>query len=193
MSIDTSHTHSFSCLICAISSASLSLHSALEAVVLVLAHLHLHLQQPQRRRSRTPPPVRSFMHRPRRSHQSRVSLISGHPQKYVGSYALLAISREPFELCPHFKSLPSIARRELSIDLRWPASKLETQNPPLRSDSKISLVLGEGGGNRLIDPQGFCTFGVRIIHTSRGMRSSTAPLQPISEFYQNHNDHMNIH
>ena len=70
VSIDTSHTHSFSCLICAISSASLSLHSALEAVVLVLAHLHLHLQQPQRRRSRTPPPVRSFIHRPRRSHQS---------------------------------------------------------------------------------------------------------------------------
>ena len=68
-------------------------------------------------------------------------------QKSLGSYALLAISREPFELCPNFKSLPSIARRELSIDLRWPASKLETQNPPLRSDSKISLVLGEGGVN----------------------------------------------
>ena len=34
----------------------------------------------------------------------------------------------------------------------------------------------------------FCTFGVRIIQTSRGMHSSTAPLQPICELYQNHSE-----
>ena len=39
----------------------------------------------------------------------------------------------------------------------------------------------------------FCTFGVRIIQTSRGMHSSTAPLQPICELYQNHSDNINIH
>ena len=38
----------------------------------------------------------------------------------------------------------------------------------------------------------FCTFGVRIIQTSRGMHSSTAPLQPICELYQNHSEIMNI-
>ena len=36
----------------------------------------------------------------------------------------------------------------------------------------------------------FCTFGVRIIQTSRGMHSSTAPLQSICELYQNHNIHI---
>ena len=133
-----------------ISSASPSLRSALKAVVLVVAHLQphlqLHLQHPSEASHR------SVIRRPRRgqsSGQTRVSLISGHAHKYSGSYALLAIAREPFELCPHFKSLSSIARRELSIDLRWPASKLETQNPPLRSDPRIGHILGEGGVNML--------------------------------------------
>ena len=109
VSIDTSHTHSLSPSIVPISSASLSLRSALEAVVLLVAHLQLHLQQPQPGQPATPPPAAA---------PSVVSLISGHAQKYVVSYALLAIAREPFELCPNFKSPPSIARRELSIDLR---------------------------------------------------------------------------
>ena len=39
----------------------------------------------------------------------------------------------------------------------------------------------------------FCTFGVRIIQTSRGMHSSTAPLQPIYELYQKHNVLINTH
>ena len=43
VSIDTNHTHSFSGLTSAISSASPSLRSALHAAVLVLAHLQLHL------------------------------------------------------------------------------------------------------------------------------------------------------
>ena len=60
-------------------------------------------------------------------------------------YALLAIAREPFELCPHFKSPPSVARRELSIDLTWLAHRPKTQNPPLLFFSRISRVLGEGG------------------------------------------------
>ena len=54
VSIDTSHTHSFSCLICAISSASLSLHLALHAVVLVVAHLQLHLQLHHAQQPRSP-------------------------------------------------------------------------------------------------------------------------------------------
>ena len=43
VSIDTSHTHSFSCLISAITCFCLSLQSAVLVVVLV-AHLQLHLQ-----------------------------------------------------------------------------------------------------------------------------------------------------
>ena len=73
-----------------------------------------------------------------------VVMIISH-QKYVGSYALLAISREPFELCPHFKSPPSVARGELSIDLTWLAHRPETQNPPLLFFSRTNRVLGEGG------------------------------------------------
>ena len=130
----------------AFSSASPSLCLALRAAVLVVAHLQphlkLHLQHPGVASHR------SVIRRPRRgqsSGQTRVSLISGHAQKYSGSYALLAIAREPFELCPHFKSPPSIARRELSIDLTWLAHRPETQNPPLSFCSRISRVLGEGG------------------------------------------------
>ena len=131
-----------------ISSASPSLRSALKAVVLVVAHLQphlqLHLQHPGEASHR------SVIRRPRRgqsSGQTRVSLISGHAQEYSGSYALLAIAREPFELCPHFKSPPSVARRELSIDLTWLAHRPKTQNPPLLFFSRISRVLGEGGVN----------------------------------------------
>ena len=132
VSIDTIFTHIFSCLPASINSASPSLRSALKAVVLVVAHLQphlqLHLQHPGEAGHR------SVIRRPRRgqsSGQTRVSLISGHAQKYSGSYALLAIAREPFELCPYFKSRPSVARRELSIDLTWLAHRPETQNPPL--------------------------------------------------------------
>ena len=75
------------------------------------------------------------------------SQISSHAQKSLGSYALLAIAREPFELCPHFKSPPSVARRELSIDLTWVEHRPETQNPPLLSCPRTSRVLGEGGVN----------------------------------------------
>ena len=132
VSIDTIFTHIFSCLPASINSASPSLRSALKAVVLVVAHLQphlqLHLQHPGEASHR------SVIRRPRRgqsSGQTRISLISGHAQKYLGSYALLAIAREPFELCPHFKSPPSVARRELSIDLTWLAQRPGTQNPPL--------------------------------------------------------------
>ena len=51
--------------------------------------------------------------------------------RLVPSYALHVITRAPFELCPHFKSLSSVARRELSIDLTWLAHRPEAQNPPL--------------------------------------------------------------
>ena len=132
VSIDTIYTHNFSCLPASISSASPSLRSGLRAVVVVVAHLQrdlkLHLQHP------SVASHQSVIRRPRRgqsSGQTRVSLISGHAQKYSGSYALLAIAREPFELCPYFKSRPSVARRELSIDLTWLAHRPETQNPPL--------------------------------------------------------------
>ena len=99
--------------------------------------------------------------------------------------ALLAISREPFELCPHFKSLSSIARRELSIDLRWPASKLETQNPPLRSDPRIGHILGEGGGNtegtttvQLYYMYIYHSTGRRVgVHRAAGGRIALLPLQ----------------
>jgi hypothetical protein len=116
--------------IATISSASPSVCSALRAAVLVVAHLQphlkLHLQHPGEAGHH------SVIRRPRRgqsSGQTRVSLISGHAQKYSGSYALLAIAREPFELCPYFKSRPSVARRELSIDLTWLAHRPETQIP----------------------------------------------------------------
>ena len=117
VSIDTIYTHNFSCLPASISSASPSLRSGLRAVVLVVAHLQrdlkLHLQHP------SVASHQSVIRRPRRgqsSGQTRVSLISGHAQKYSGSYALLAIAREPFELCPHFKSPSPVSARELSID-----------------------------------------------------------------------------
>ena len=143
VSIDTIHTHNFSPSILTISTACSSLHSALRAVVLVVAHLQAPSPATPASPVRHATTGQSCIGRGAR--RSAVSLISGHAQKYVVSYALLAIAREPFELCPNFKSPPSIARRELSIDLRWPASKLETQNPPLRSDPRIGHILGEGG------------------------------------------------
>ena len=54
VSIDTICTHSLSPSIVPISSASLSLRSALEAVVLVVAHLQLHLQLHHAQQPRSP-------------------------------------------------------------------------------------------------------------------------------------------
>ena len=130
MSIDTIRTHNFSCLPASIRSASPSLRSGLKAVVFVVAHLQrdlkLHLQHPGEASHR------SVIRRPRRgqsSGQTRVSLISGHAQEYSGSYALLAIAREPFELCPHFKSPSPVSARELSIRLTWGASGPKPEFP----------------------------------------------------------------
>ena len=54
VSIDTICTHSLSPSIVPISSASLSLRSALEAVVLLVAHLQLHLQLHHAQQPRSP-------------------------------------------------------------------------------------------------------------------------------------------
>ena len=54
VSIDTICTHSLSPSIVPISSASVSLRSALEAVVLVVAHLQLHLQLLHAQQPRSP-------------------------------------------------------------------------------------------------------------------------------------------
>ena len=128
------------------SSASPSVCSALRSAVLVVAHLQpqlkLHLQHP------SVATHRSVIRRPRRrqsSGQTRVSLISGHAQKYSGSYALLAIAREPFELCPHFKSPSPVSARELSIDLTWRARgpKPEFPAPEIWTESRCAQ--GERG------------------------------------------------
>ena len=50
-----------------------------------------------------------------------------------------------FEFCPHFKSPPSVARRELSIDLTWLAHRTKPEFPPLLSGSRLGRVVGEGG------------------------------------------------
>ena len=99
-------------------------------------HLQLHLQQPQPDQPATPPPAAA---------PSEVSLISGHAQKYVVNYALLAIAREPFELCSHFKSSSSVSRRELSIDLRWRASRPKPEFPAPEIETRIGCALGERG------------------------------------------------
>ena len=57
-----------------------------------------------------------------------------------------------FELCPLYKSPPSVARRELSTDLTWLAHRPEPENPPLPSRSRSGRVLGEGGVIRSINP-----------------------------------------
>ena len=132
MSIDTSQTHSFSHLHYTSSSASPSLRSALHAVVLVLAHLQLHLGHP------------SLASLPRH-HRPVVSQISSHAHKSFGSYALLAIAREPFELCPHFKSPSPVSRRELSIDLRWRASRPKPEFPAPEIETQSGCAQGERG------------------------------------------------
>ena len=73
------------------------------------------------------------------------SQISGHAQKSLGSYALLAIAREPFELCPYFKSPPPVSRRELSIDLTRRASGPKAEFPAPEIATKIGCAQGELG------------------------------------------------
>ena len=53
--------------------------------------------------------------------------------------------REPFELCPHFKSLSSTARRELSIDLRWRASGPKPEFPAPEIGAQNGCAQGELG------------------------------------------------
>ena len=84
------------------------------------------------------------------SGQTRVSLISGHAQEYSGSYALLAIAREPFERCPHFKSPSPVSARELSIGLRWRASRPNAEFPAPEIETQSGRVLGERGVKKTI-------------------------------------------
>ena len=72
-----------------------------------------------------------------------------HVQKSLGSYALLAIAREPFELCPRFKSLSSVSRRELSIDLRWRASRPKPEFPAPEIETERRCAQGERGVNKV--------------------------------------------
>ena len=115
VSIDTICTHSFSSSIYSFRSASPSLRLAVLEADLVVAHLQLHLQHTPAHPVKHATTGQSSIGRG--AAPSVVSQISSHAQKSLGSYALLAISREPFKLCPHFKSLPLVSARELSIDL----------------------------------------------------------------------------
>ena len=80
-----------------------------------------------------------------RQFRMSVSLISGHAQEYSGSYALLAIAREPFELCPHFKSPSPVSARELSIDLTWGASGPKPEFPAPEIGAQSRCAQGERG------------------------------------------------
>ena len=89
---------------------------------------------------------------------SVVSQISSHAQKSFGSYALLAIAREPFELCQHFKSPSPVSRRELSIDLTWRASgpKPEFPAPEIQTESRCAQ------GERGVKTTNKCDYSVYV-------------------------------
>ena len=66
-----------------------------------------------------------------------------------GSYALLAIAREPFELWPHFKSPSPVSARELSIGLTWGASGPKPEFPAPEIDIQSRCAQGERGVKRV--------------------------------------------
>ena len=84
----------------------------------------------------TPPPAAA---------RSVGNQISSHAQESLVSYALLAIAREPFELCSHFKSPSPVSRRELSIDLRWRASRPKPEFPAPEIETERRCAQGERG------------------------------------------------
>ena len=123
------------------SSASPSLRLAVLAADLVVAHLQLHLQHTPAQPVRYATTGQSSIGRG--SVWSVVSQISSHAQKSLGSYALLAIAREPFELRSHLKSPSSVSRRELSIDLRWRASRPKPEFPAPEIETERRCAQGE--------------------------------------------------
>ena len=65
--------------------------------------------------------------------------------KSLNSYALHATTREPIELCPRFKSLPSVSRRDLSANLAWCASRSLSEFPAPETETRSGCASRERG------------------------------------------------
>ena len=61
------------------------------------------------------------------------------------------LAREPFELCPDFKSLPAVSARELPIDLRWRASRPKPEFPAPEIETERRCAQGERGVKKTVN------------------------------------------